>query len=157
MTRNAGTFCSLLLSQLFDQQGLCCAHQPWFGRIIAYASRGLDLRLPPSGGARNFVHVTDAARLMARAADAKLEGRWPVCHSEMLDNTQIAEIAYREFGVGGNIIIDQNKSPFRRVYFPEDCPLFQQLGDGPQISMAEGIAMIHRSGHAEDFGPMDVQ
>lgn len=157
ITRKRGIFCSLRLSQLYDTEGLCCTHQPWFGRIIAYASRGLDLRLPPSAGVRNFVHIVDAARLMIRAAMLGLKGTWPLCHSELMDNAQIAEIAYREFGHGGRIVIDHGKKPFRPLYFPAEHSVFELLGDQPRISMAEGIAMIHHSGRAEHFGPMDVQ
>ncbi len=156
IARRGGVFCSLRLSQLYDTDGLCCVHQPWFGRIIAYASRGLDLRLPPSAGVRNFLHVADAARLMICAAKMKLKGNWPLCHPESLDNTKIAEIAFREFGCGGNIVIDHNKKAFRPVCYPKDFTVFNQLQDKPRISMAEGMSMIHHSGSADRFGPMDV-
>lgn len=157
MAKLGGCACSLRLAQLYDTEGRCASHQPWFGRIIAYASRGLDLRLPPSSGVRNFVHVSDAARLMVSAARQELDGSWTLCHTEMLDYTQIAELAYREFGRGGSIMIDANKTPFRRVHFPNDDSLYERLRDQPRIGMAEGVAMIHRSGHAHDFGPLDVQ
>jgi len=154
--RNTATFCSLRLAQLYDTDGLCCTHQPWFGRIIAYASRGLDLRLPPSEGPRNFLHVADAARLMIRAAERKLQGIWPLCHHETIDNSGIAEIAFRRFDRGGNVIIDHTKKPFRSLNFPEDRGLFERLADEPGIQMAEGIARICNSGHSDRFGPMDV-
>lgn len=156
-TRKGGTFCSLRFSQLYDAEGLCCTHQPWFGRIIAYASRGLDLRLPPSLGVRNFVHVDDAARLMIRAWTTGLSGTWPLCHTESMDTEHIAKLAYREFNKGGNIIVDSGKTPFRPFYFPECRPLYDLLQDAPEISMSEGLSMIHRAGHAGHFGPMDVQ
>lgn len=154
---DGGTFCSLRLPQLYDTDGLSCAHQQWFGRIIAYASRGQSLHLPPSGGERNFLHVGDAARLMVRAADDGLTGIWPLCHQERLNTTQIAELAYREFNRGGDIIIDESKVPFRPFRFPDSEDLFERLRDRPQITMAEGIALIHRSGQAAKFGPLDVQ
>jgi nucleoside-diphosphate-sugar epimerase len=157
LERDGGTFCSLRLPQLYDTEGLSCVHQPWFGRIIAYASRGQSLHLPPSGGERNFLHVEDAARLMGRAADDGLAGIWPLCHPERMDTTQIAELAYREFNRGGDIIIDESKAPFRPFRFPESEDLFQRLRDRPQINMADGIALIHRSGQATKFGPLDVQ
>jgi len=108
-------------------------------------------------GPRNFLHVSDAARLIIRAAEINLNGCWPACHTESLDIYQIAEIAYREFGRGGRIVIDSKKKPFRSVSYPSDLSLFEHLQDKPQISMAEGIAMIHRNNYAEHFGPMDVQ
>ena len=157
MARQNGDFCSLRFSQLYDSEGLCCAHQPWFGRIVAYASRGLDLRLPPSTGARNFLHVADAANLMILAAIKKTNGYYPVCHYESLDHTQIAEIAYREFDQGGRILIDQGKKPFRPVKYPADQSLFNNLRQAPRITMAQGLAMIHGAGTASRFGPLDVQ
>ncbi|MEO6690528.1 MAG: NAD(P)-dependent oxidoreductase [Dokdonella sp.] len=157
LERDGGMFCSLRLPQLYDTDGLSCVHQPWFGRIIAYASRGQSLHLPPSRSERNFLHVEDAARLMIRAADDGLTGTWPLCHPERLTTTQIAELAYREFDCGGGIIIDESKVPFRPIHFPESEGLFERLRDRPQITMAHGIALIRRSGQAANFGPLDVQ
>ncbi|BAQ65659.1 NAD(P)-dependent oxidoreductase [Geminocystis sp. NIES-3709] len=156
MKRKEGLFCSLRFSQLYDTEGLCCHHQPWFGRIIAYASRGLDLHLPASKGKRNFLHVSEAACLMILSAKAHITGCWPVCHYESLDTTEMAELAYREFGCGGQIIIDMKKKPFRAIFFPEDLSIFERLQHKLSISMAQGIAMIHQSGFAENFGPLDV-
>jgi nucleoside-diphosphate-sugar epimerase len=151
-----GIFSSLRFSQLFDTEGLCCRHQPWFGRIIAYASRGLELRLPASIKEQNFIHVSDAARLMISAAESKISGSWPVCHYESLNNTRIAELAYREFDCGGKLVIDMDKNPFQPVTFPEDRSIFAFLNDEVRINMADGIAMIHHSGFSEKFGPLDV-
>ncbi|NOR71480.1 MAG: NAD-dependent epimerase/dehydratase family protein [Methylomarinum sp.] len=151
-------FCSIRFSQLYDTEGLCCVHQPWFGRIISYASRGLELRLPePFSGSRNFIHVIDAARLMIQAVETRVSGCWPLCHSEYLNYQQIAELAYQEFNKGGQITIDKNKVPFRSFNFPKNCRVYDQLQDKPKISMADGIAMIHHTGQADKFGPLDVQ
>lgn len=157
MEQDGGSLCSLRLAQLYDTNGLCCAHQPWFGRIIAYASRGQPLHLPPGASERNFIHVEDAARLMVRAAEDGLTGTWSLCHPERLDTAQIAALAYREFDQGGGILIDYSKKPFRSFHFPESEDLFERLRDRPRITMADGIALIHRSGQAAKFGPLDVQ
>lgn len=153
--RNAA-FSSLRLPQIYDTEGRCVEHQPWFGRVVAYASRGLDLELPASGGSRNFVHVEDAARLLIAAADTKLQGVFPVCHAETAEIAGIAEIAYAVFGRGGKARIDPTKAPFRVVRFPTDRTLYARLGDEPRIDLCEGIGRIAQAGTAGNFGPLDV-
>lgn len=156
MARAGGRACSLRLAQLYDAEGACCAHQPWFGRIVAYVSRGLELRLPPPSSPRNFVHVVDAARLMIRAAQQQLEGVWPLCHDEHLQYEEIARMANEVFGAGASIIIDPRKSPFRPTGFPDGAPLFERLADRPRITMREGLSLIRQHGRAAHFGPMDM-
>lgn len=157
MDKRSGGFCSMRLSQLYDTDGLCCMHQPWLGRIVAYASRGMDLKLPPGSATRNYLHIHDAARLMILSAERRLSGRHILCHPDNLDNATIAHMAYTEFKKGGRVIIDDSKTPFREFSFPVDARIFDQLGDFPHISMAEGLSMINGKGAAVNFGPMDVK
>lgn len=157
MSRVGGRFCSLRLTHLYDTEGESCKHQPWFGRIVAYTSRGMDLKMPDSAGRRNYLHVADAAGLMIRALEAELSGRWPLCHTEEMDHAAIAGLAYAEFACGGEVLLDRNKLPFRKVNYPVSADLFERLGVTPAISMAQGLEMIHRAGTAPNFGPMDVQ
>ncbi len=152
-----GRFCSLRLTHIYDTAGDSCKHQPWFGRIVAYASRGMDLRMPDSDGSRNYLHVTDAAGLMIRALEVELSGCWPLCHTEHLDHAAIAVLAYSEFARGGEILLDKKKIPFRKVNYPTSKALFERFGMAPAISMAQGLAMIHHAGTAPSFGPIDVQ
>lgn len=150
-------FSSLRFSQLYDVEGRCCAHQPWMGRIIAYASRGLDLRMPASDGVRNFLHVQDAADMMIRAAETGTTGVRNAVHTEAMTCDRIAEIAYETFGLGGNVVIAAEKAPFRKVNFPDGTQTLAQLGMPPLITMRDGIARIKSAGTAEAFGPMDVK
>lgn len=157
MSRVGGRFCSLRLTNIYDTEGESCKHQPWFGRIVAYASCGLDLRMPDSAGGRNYLHVEDAAGLMIRALEVELGGCWPMCHTEQMDHAALAGLAYAEFACGGEVLLDRNKLPFRKVNYPSSADLFERLGVAPAISMAQGLEMIHRAGTAPNFGPMDVQ
>lgn len=157
LTKFGGRFSSLRFSQLYDTDGLCCHHQPWFGRIVAYASRGIDLRLPPSNSSRNYLHVSDAARLMIKAADVQLEGVWPVVNTEALTHTEIASMAYTEFDKGGKWIVDDSKTPFRAVNFPNDYQVYSVLNEQPAINMQLGLKLIHDNNTATNFGPMDVK
>src|SRR5690606_36666575 len=116
--RSDGRFCSLRLPQLYDVMGRCCRHQPWLGRIVAYASRGTDLNMPISDGVRNFMHVQDAARLLIQAWQQGTEGVWDVVHPEPLNYLQIAQCAYDVFGAGGRIKIAPDKQPFRALNLP---------------------------------------
>ncbi|HTO31751.1 MAG TPA: NAD(P)-dependent oxidoreductase [Pararhizobium sp.] len=149
-------FCSLRFTQLFDVGGRCCDHQAWFGRIIAYASRGEDISMPRSDGVRNFLHVRDAADVMIRAAESQVAGVLDIAHPESLTIEQIADLAFNVFGQGGRSVIVPEKTPFRPIHFPDGADAFARLGLHPAIGMRDGIAMIRDAGTAPAFGPMDL-
>jgi nucleoside-diphosphate-sugar epimerase len=157
MAKIGGSFCSLRLTQLWDTNGACCAHQPWFGRIIAYASRGLTLNMPNADGPRNFMHVSDAAKLLIRAADTSVTGIHPVSFPTDIDMEAFARQATRVFAQGGMIKIDATKKAFRKMQFPKDEFIFDALGVRPEISLEEGLTLIRQAGTAAAFGPLDVQ
>ena len=157
MQREGKSFCSLRLPQLWDTDGDCCRHQPWFGRIIAYASRGLTLNMPAPGGKRNFMHVVDAARLLVLAASNRLTGVHLATHPTDIDMHELALAAYRIFGCGGDVIIDSRKVPFKQFVIPHMPDTFEALSYMPQISPTEGIELIRDAGTASRFGPVDVQ
>ncbi|WP_447737795.1 NAD-dependent epimerase/dehydratase family protein [Aeromonas veronii] len=156
MCQLGGSFCSLRLTQLWDDEGLCCVHQPWVGRIIAYASRGMDLNMPVSLGPRNFLHVEDAATLMLLAAESRLSGIYPACAQVSIDMSTLALRAYSAFNVGGRVTLDPSKKPFRLVKFSEDFTLYNRLGYFPRISILDGIDRIKYAKTATAFWPMDV-
>lgn len=149
-------FCSLRFGQLWDTEGRCCAHQPWFGRIIAYASRGLPLNMPPASGPRNFMHISDAANLLIEAADSRLQGIHAACHPTDVDMHDLARAAYVVYGKGGRVSIDANKPPFRKVTFHHGDALFKELGVYPKISLPWGVTLIRDASTSESFGPLDV-
>ncbi|MBD9648169.1 NAD(P)-dependent oxidoreductase [Ensifer sp. ENS09] len=157
LQKQGARFCSLRLSQLYDTDGRCCTHQPWFGRVVAYASRGADIRMPASLGHQNFLHVRDAAGLMIGAAGGALSGINAAVHPERLSYSAIAEIAYEVFDRGGAIKIATEKAPFRAANFPDGAETLSRLDMDPLIAMRDGIAMIKSAGTAEAFGPMDVK
>lgn len=150
------SFCSLRFGPLWDTGGRCCAHQPWFGRIIAYASRGLAIAMPPSHGPRNYMHVSDAARLLIGAAQQQIKGVHAVCHPHDIDSFELAKAAYRIFGHEMRAFIAQEKTPFRKVEFPSDASFFESLNIRPTIELPDGLRLIQEAGTAGRFGPMDV-
>jgi nucleoside-diphosphate-sugar epimerase len=149
-------FCSLRFPQIYDTEGRCCSHQAWFGRIIAYASRGESIRMPRSLGIRNFIHVRDAADLMIRAGHTEVRGILNISHPEAMNSDEIAVVAYDTFGIGGNVIDAPEKAPFRKINFPDGAQAFSQLNLLPSITMKDGIEMIRNAGTAKAFGPMDL-
>lgn len=149
-------FASLRFSQLYDTEGRCCKHQPWFGRIVAYASHGQDLRLPESQGPRNFLHVEDAAEFMIRAVGNEFSGVLEVVHPQFLTCDELAEMAYEVFGWGGKVVRAPEKPPFRKVAFPAADAVVGALGQ-PRIDMREGLLRIKDQNTWQAFGPMDVQ
>ena len=156
LSRNAITFASLQLPQLYDENGHCCTHQAWFGRIVAYASAGKVLRLPGGGAKRNFLHVVDAAKLMIAAGEKGMQGIFPSCHPESESYDAIANIAFEIFGLGGHVEIAAEKQPFREVCIPASSGTFSAIDVYPKISMRQGLLMIKEGGHAHAFGPLDV-
>jgi nucleoside-diphosphate-sugar epimerase len=152
-----GGFCGLRLPQLYDTDGRCCAHQPWFGRIIAYASRGLDLNMPAPNGIRNFMHISDAVKLMIIAWKQKVQGIFPIGHPDVMDYYDIANIAYQEFNCGGKITIDKDKIPFKKAQFPSEFELYSKIGCIDFISISECIKEIKMKGMSINFGPLDVK
>lgn len=156
MTRLNRRFCSLRFSQIYDTIGLCLRHQPWFGRIIAYTARGLDINMPKSEGVRNFLHIDDVVWMMLTAGQSSIKGVYNVVNTESLTYKEIADIAYQIFGKGGHVIMDPKKAPFRSIYFPKASETFRLLGKSTTISIAEGIARIRDQETWPAFGPLDV-
>jgi nucleoside-diphosphate-sugar epimerase len=156
MNRLNSKFCSLRFPQIYDTAGACIVHQPWFGRIVAYAARGLDLNMPKSDGLRNFLHVDDAAAIMVEAGRGVANGIYNVVHPESFTFHEIASKAYTIFGRGGRVVIDPKKRPFRPFNFPDGSHAFKNFGITPRISIEEGIVRIRDQNTWSAFGPMDV-
>jgi len=156
MDKVDGRFCSLRFSQIYDTAGVCIRHQPWLGRIIAYAARGLDLNMPASDGLRNFLHLDDAAGLMLAAVESTAAGILDIVHPESLTLEEIARKTYAIFDKGGRISIDPGKTPFRPLNFPDGADAFRLLGRKPEIPIDEGIRRIRDQETWSAFGPLDV-
>ena len=154
--RRHGRFCSLRFSQIYDTAGTCLRHQLWFGRIIAYAARGIDINMPGSDGVRNFLHLDDAVRMMVAAGQSSADGVLPIVHPESLTYKEIATAAYTIFGKGGHVVLDPNKTPFRPIHFPDAAHSFHLLHHTPAISISEGMARIRDQKTWPAFGPLDV-
>jgi nucleoside-diphosphate-sugar epimerase len=154
--RAEGRFCSLRLCQLYDTEGRCCAHQPWFGRIVAYTARGLPLRLPPGADVRSFLHVDDAAAPLIAAAEAEIEGIWPACHPEPLPYGSLAALARGVFDTASPIDVDPSKRPFRPLPVVDSSTLFARVGVHGLTSMREGLERIRRDDTAGRFGSLDA-
>ncbi|MDH5216542.1 MAG: NAD(P)-dependent oxidoreductase [Gammaproteobacteria bacterium] len=156
MNKLNSRFCSLRFSQIYDTGGDCLRHQPWFGRIIAYASRGLDINMPRSDGVRNFLHLDDAVRMMVAAGQSKVNGVLNVVHPESLTYHEIALATYALFAKHGEVKIDPNKAAFRPINLPDSTQTYNMLGLTPTITVAEGITRIRDQGTWPAFGPLDV-
>jgi len=150
------TFCSLRLPQLYDEYGESLRHQGWLRRILAYASQGTDLALPPSPHKQNFMHVMDAVAVMIGSANSALSGVWPATHPVSHSYLEIAKMAYAEFNCGGNILEASDKRPFTERLIPDSSSLFDALGIPPRISMKEGIGLLKKHCRPEKFGDLDV-
>ena len=156
LARTEARFCSLRFPQLYDTEGDCIRHQPWYGRAIAYAAQGADVNLPASEGPRSFLHVDEAARLLVGVVKAEEEGVLNVVHPELVTVEELFRITYGVFGQGGEIRIAPEKPPFRKVNYPNTQSTFARLKWDAQISLEEGVRRIREAGAASAFGPLDV-
>jgi nucleoside-diphosphate-sugar epimerase len=154
--RQGRRFCSLRFSQIYDTYGECIRHQPWFGRIIAYAANGQDINMPRSEGERNLLHVEDAAGMLIAAGKSSVTGILNVVHPKSLTYQEIAIKAFMLFGNGGQVLTDTNKVPFRSLNFPDGNRTFRILGVSSCVSMEEGIMRIRDQQTWPKFGPLDV-
>ena len=156
MRRRNRRFCSLRFSQIYDTAGACVRHQPWLGRIIAYAARGLDVKLPKSDGVRNFFHLDDAVSMLVAAGESSASGIFDVVHPESFTYEEIVTAAYAIFGKGGHALVDLAKTPFRPIHFPDSEHTFRLLGKSPTVSIVDGIIRIRDQETWAAFGPLDV-
>ena len=151
------SFISLRFSQFCDFDGKSMKHQPWFSRIISYASQGLDLNIPKQTSLNNFLHVNDAAELMLSAAFKDIEGIFKVIHPKSYSYHEIAEMAYRTFEKGGKIVINSNKKPFSYVNFTYDDVIYQKLEVYPKWDIPEILLEIKKLKSDTKFGLFDVE
>lgn len=155
LAQSGQVFVSLRFAQLYDERGDCARHQPWFARIVSYARSGRVLRLPPGEAPRNFVHVLDAVAVMLAASKMRVEGVLNVCHPDEESYLSIACQAYEVFGLGGEVLLATEKTPFGSAYFPPQSPELAALGLS-FTSMKEGLQSIRDDGFATRFEVFDV-
>jgi nucleoside-diphosphate-sugar epimerase len=151
-------FASIRFSQLFDDNGMCIAHQPWIGRIVRYAFEKRPLYMPQSGGKRNFLHVQDAARLLLEVSrNTYLSGILNGCSPHQYSYEDLAHIAFTFNECIDSLHISNEKQPFRPICLPRDKPLYEVLNQEPMITPARWIEQIAALKSWPCFGPMDVQ
>jgi len=149
-------FCSLRFPQLIDEEGKCVKHQPWFGRVIKYASSNQVLRLPREKGVRNFMHVDDAAKFMFLAMLRNLEGVHPICHPEDHTYQEVFHLAKKIFKTKATLKIAMEKRPFTQEPFKKTLEIFCRLGYRPASSLKDILNLIDSQSTADKFGSFDV-
>lgn len=151
-------FASIRFSQLFDDTGMCIAHQPWIGRIVRYAFEKCPLYMPASQGKRNFLHVQDAARLLVEVwQNTHLAGILNGCSPYQHSYKDLAHIAFAFNNCTDRLYISSNKQPFRPICLPKDKPLYETLQLEPMVNPSVWIQNIAALKSWRCFGPMDVQ
>ena len=153
--RTGQNFTSVRLAQFYDERGSCVQHQPWFGRIVSYARKGLMLRLPPGENLRNFIHVRDAVDCLIAAVEKEVYGIVSITHPLSLSYKEIALQAYEVFGCGGAVQTAPEKKAFQDIYIPDGDEAWRRLKLTPR-SMRDGLFGIKNAGYAEKFEVFDV-
>lgn len=150
-------FLSLRFSQINDFVGKCIKHQPWFGRIIRYTSKGFNLNMPEEKSLNNFLHINDVISILIKSYEKDLQGTYDVIHPFSCSYHEIARMAYKIFNQGGEVEIDKNKKPFHYINFKYDDTIYQHLGFYPKWKISDTIQNIKDINSSELFGPLDVE
>ena len=149
------SFRSVRLSQLVDSHGNCCKHQPWIGRIVGYAARGMELSMPGSIGVRNFLHIEDAALIMSRAHECEgsvINGSNP----NGISYHEIASEAFDLFSCSSKLKISKHKEKFKGVFPPKTPTIFELLNIAPSFNVSSWLRQIKELDNGLNFGPIDV-
>ena len=154
---NFKKFLSLRFSQINDSYGKCIKHQAWFGRIIRYTEKGLDLNMSVEKSLNNFIHVDDVARILIGSEKKQLQGFFDVLHPQSFSYHEIARKAYKIFNNGGKVIINPNKLPFHYFNFKYDDLIYQKLEFYPEWDIEKTIKDIKKLNSSDNFGAFDVE
>ena len=157
LTKSNIEFCSLRLPQLIDDFGECIKHQPWFGRLIRYASSNKILRIPPEGKEEIFYHIIDAAKIMYLAMENDLKGIHSIFHPEKLFYKDIFAKAVNIFDSNAQIEIAREKEEFEAGEIEDSKHIYDLFSWTPEYDMNQVLEKIKINNTFNKFGPFDVK
>ncbi|MGJ3441047.1 NAD(P)-dependent oxidoreductase [Pseudomonas sp. Je.1.5.c] len=151
-TTRGMTLCILRLSQVYDSQALCRAHQPLLYAIADNAAAGNTVNLHGGNDARrSYLHLDDLAEICARVASGGIGGLYNCAHPQDPRLSEIALAAIAAFGQPGDVrfLADKDDIPDLPPFVCSQ-DLFEQIGYVPQIDIQRGFELmrIHRESDA---------
>ncbi|MCX7166928.1 MAG: NAD-dependent epimerase/dehydratase family protein [Rhodocyclales bacterium] len=117
-------------------------HQPFLSAIIERAVEGADILIHGSNDAlRNFLHMEDMARIVARVVQRELKGIYTCMNTRDVRYSELAAAAARAFGSKGKIRFVADEADIPDSVFPLDDSLFRLIDYFPRISVELGMEM----------------
>ncbi|WP_201189771.1 NAD-dependent epimerase/dehydratase family protein [Pseudomonas fluorescens] len=138
----------LRLSQVYDSEGQCRAHQPLLYAIADRVQAGQTVELYGSNDAsRNYLHLSDLAEICARLAERGIDGFFNCGHVETPRLSEIAQAAFEAFGKSPDVrFLTEKKDIPDLPPFDVADELFKRIGFVPQIGIRQGFELmrVHR-------------
>jgi nucleoside-diphosphate-sugar epimerase len=128
---------------VYDTAGRCRSHQGLFYGIVDRASTGDDFTINGSvDPQRNYLHVSDLARIVRRVVEVGQPGTYTCSHPESATIGQIAALAYKVFANGGAIRFDSSKPDIPATPPLPASDLYDDLSTWPSVSLQDGLCQI---------------
>ena len=132
-------------SQIYGNDNTFRKHQQFFYTAIDNAENGNDTTIYGSNDAkRNYIHIDDLTAIILRVIQFKICGTYTCTYSIDITFSEIAEIAFSVFGMGGKVQFLRDKPDIQDNIFPYNASLYKTIDYYPEISIYEGIKRIER-------------
>jgi len=138
-------FTTLLLSQIYDEKLEFIKHQGMFYRMIENAKRGKNIEIYGSKDPfRNFLHVLDLIKIIELIIQYQITGEYNCVSPNSYRLSEVAEIAFKVFNMGGSVVFLRNKDDIGNLYIPSDSTLYELIKFKPEIDLQQGIQMLQK-------------
>jgi nucleoside-diphosphate-sugar epimerase len=132
-------------SQIYASNNSFASHQPLFHRMVSQARLGEDIAIYGKHDAwRNFIHADDIAEVIRRVVAEGVAGTYACAYPEDTRLSDVARIAQRVFGKGGEIRFLDDKQDIPDNIFAKDTSLFDMIKYHPVIDIEEGIRKMRQ-------------
>lgn len=117
-------------------------NQPFLFRMMDDAEQGRDILIHGSNDAlRNFIHVEDLARIIARVIQRKLTGTYVCMATHSTKLSEIAAAAIEAFESTSKVGFISAQADIADDILEENIALYQLIDYFPQISLLQGMEM----------------
>jgi nucleoside-diphosphate-sugar epimerase len=130
-------------SPIYGDSGSFRKHQPFLYAMIDKAERGEPITIYGSNDARrNYIHVDDLAKIIARVVQLRVEGTYSCAHTRDVTFSQIARAAFSAFGHPAQTEFLKGKPDVPDNVFGLDDSLYKMIDYHPQMTIEEGMRRV---------------
>lgn len=141
-------YTGLLASQLYDESGEARRHQPLLYHIIDCARTGAEVQLfGRVSPRRNFLFVEDLAAVVEGVVEQSVFGAYPVLAGESPTLVEVAETAFRVFGMPARIRQRADKPDTPTIYIPADRTIYDLVSWNRTTNLESGLALVRDHMH----------